>query len=234
MVLRIPPALKTWWAENWRRAATLASLTVLMASLLAFERYQKSLTEFPAGPDASEAEAVEPAPTASLQPTPRAGAPAVPDAPPPTAPPPAQSAAAKSPPPPSVAAVPGEEPARPHLGPVQRPFGWGLSPTYKDYRLHPGVDFEGAAGSRVTAALSGRVISAGAADEGLTVLIDHGSGKKTLYAGLGEILVRPGERVTRGQPIGRVGASMVSEISQPPHLHFELIEGEEAADPGFR
>ncbi len=40
-----------------------------------------------------------------------------------------------------------------------------------------------------------------------------------MYAHLSEILVRPGQRVTAGTPVGREGNS---GHSTGPHLHFEV------------
>ncbi|MBI2404571.1 M23 family metallopeptidase [Candidatus Gottesmanbacteria bacterium] len=51
------------------------------------------------------------------------------------------------------------------------------------------------------------------------ILVDHGGGFATLYAHLSEIYVKPGDRVSRGQVIGRMG---VTGRSTGMHLHFEV------------
>jgi len=59
---------------------------------------------------------------------------------------------------------------------------------------------------------------------GNCVVIDHGRGEFSLIAHLqkGSVLVKPGERVTQGQPIGRVGYSgSVFTV----HVHYELRTG---------
>ena len=48
------------------------------------------------------------------------------------------------------------------------------------------------------------------------VVIDHG-GAWTLYAHLGPVAVRPGERVTAGQLVGYIADGV-----KPPHVHFEV------------
>jgi len=51
------------------------------------------------------------------------------------------------------------------------------------------------------------------------VVIAHSGGLDTLYGHLSTALVKPGQRVTQGQPIGLEGSS---GNSTGPHVHFEL------------
>src|SRR5919109_1948472 len=69
--------------------------------------------------------------------------------------------------------------------------------------------------------LRGRITSpVGSADGyGLTVVIDHGSGFRTFYAHESSIRVHRGQRVRRGQVIGRVGCTGYCTGS---HLHFGM------------
>ncbi|MEZ4411401.1 MAG: peptidoglycan DD-metalloendopeptidase family protein [Gemmatimonadales bacterium] len=64
---------------------------------------------------------------------------------------------------------------------------------------------------------------------GLTVVVLHGNGYRSLYAHLQNASVVVGQDVTRGQVIGTVGGA---NSEQGPHLHFE-IRGENsiALDP---
>jgi murein DD-endopeptidase MepM/ murein hydrolase activator NlpD len=100
------------------------------------------------------------------------------------------------------------------------PFGMRWSESRGAWRMHTGMDLIVTEGTPVLAAAAGRVVLV---DEvsgyGLTVLVDHGGGWQTLYAHLFELAVQPGERVQRGQPLGRVGDS---GRASTPHLHFEI------------
>lgn len=63
---------------------------------------------------------------------------------------------------------------------------------------------------------------------GQHIIVDHGNGLSTLYAHLSEIYVKPGDRVARGQIIGKMGSTGRSSGS---HLHFELRKNGVSVDP---
>ena len=52
------------------------------------------------------------------------------------------------------------------------------------------------------------------------IIIDHGHGIQTIYAGLSKILVHNGDEITRHQLIGLSGNS---GNSITPHLHYQII-----------
>ncbi|MBC7073773.1 LysM peptidoglycan-binding domain-containing protein [Candidatus Parcubacteria bacterium] len=92
------------------------------------------------------------------------------------------------------------------------------------------VDFSnGKCGEYVLAAAEGKVIFAKYGwngGGGNTIKILHPNGTITQYGHLKEILVKIGEEVFRGQPIGTVGGgdkSLNSGISTGCHLHFGVI-----------
>lgn len=57
---------------------------------------------------------------------------------------------------------------------------------------------------------------------GKTVILDHGDGYTSVYAGLDQLLVDPGMSVAQGNPVGSIGA-------EP--LHFEIRQGTSPANP---
>lgn len=89
---------------------------------------------------------------------------------------------------------------------------------------HNGVDFGCDRGTPVYATGDAVVEIASAngfnGGYGKQVLLNHEFGYKTRYAHLNEVLVKPGERVTRGQVIARTGNT---GRSTGPHLHYEVI-----------
>jgi hypothetical protein len=83
---------------------------------------------------------------------------------------------------------------------------------------HSGLDVPAPHGTPVVAANAGRVaLVADHFFSGTSVILDHGGALFTMYFHLQEALVREGERLARGQPIGRVGST---GRSSGPHLHW--------------
>ncbi|MBE3586760.1 MAG: peptidoglycan DD-metalloendopeptidase family protein [Thermoanaerobacter sp.] len=113
--------------------------------------------------------------------------------------------------------------AWPAVGAIGSPHGprWG--------RLHAGVDITAGSGAPVRSAEAGRVIRAGwNGGYGLMVDVYHGDGVVTRYAHLSRIEVRVGQRVERGQLLGRVGST---GNTTGPHLHFEVWINGRPVDP---
>ena len=67
---------------------------------------------------------------------------------------------------------------------------------------------------------------------GLTVIIAHDDGYKTVYSNLltSEFVVE-GEKVTTGQTIGTVGNTATFEVADESHLHFEILKDNVQVDP---
>jgi murein DD-endopeptidase MepM/ murein hydrolase activator NlpD len=112
--------------------------------------------------------------------------------------------------------------------PVAGPLGDLYGP--RGNRFHRGVDYPAATGTTVTAAAGGRVVSAGplGGGWGKAVVIDHGSGVRTMYAHLSRVTVRAGQQVAAGTSVGRVGAT---GSATGPHLHFEAFVRGANVDP---
>ncbi|MCC6646628.1 MAG: M23 family metallopeptidase [Polyangiaceae bacterium] len=105
------------------------------------------------------------------------------------------------------------------------------------YDSHNGTDFGIPVGTRVVAAAAGVVlrVSSELHRGGLKVFIDHGRGLVTTSNHLGRALVRPGDRVRRGQVIALSAYSGLDAIvSFPwvvPHVHFNVWLDGESVDP---
>ncbi len=94
---------------------------------------------------------------------------------------------------------------------------------------HTGVDFRAAAGDPVAAAASGVVrLGKELFYSGNAVVVDHGAGVFTSYSHLSRIEVGVGQRVARGEGIGRVGAT---GRATGPHLHWGVKVNGVAVDP---
>ncbi len=123
--------------------------------------------------------------------------------------------------------------------------GWSVRVTQvRDFRggtqtydSHNGTDFAIPVGTVVTAAAPGVVLRVSNEFHrgGLKVLIDHGHGVVTTSNHLGRALVRPGDRVARGQPVALSGASGVDMVAafpwNTPHVHYNTWLNGEPVDP---
>ncbi len=97
--------------------------------------------------------------------------------------------------------------------------------------FHSGVDIARPEGTPVVAPADGVVILAATHPftlEGNLLMIGHGMGLDSAFLHLSRIDVRPGEHVTRGQPIGAVG---MTGRATGPHLHWGLRWRGEKLDP---
>ena len=109
------------------------------------------------------------------------------------------------------------------------------SETLKEWVTHPGIDIKAEKTSVVKAAADGKVISIKNDPRyGLTVVIEHQNNFRTVYSNLLTAeFVTEGEEIKSGQTIGTVGNTAIFEISDEPHLHFEILKDNENVDPGI-
>ena len=105
--------------------------------------------------------------------------------------------------------------------------------TLNQWEVHKAIDFKAAVGADVCSVASGVV-----ADiysnylDGTVVVIKHDGGLSSKYASLdANVLVKVGDRVNGGQPIGKVAATAKGEASDSAHLHFEMMENDKKIDP---
>ena len=108
-------------------------------------------------------------------------------------------------------------------------YGTRIDPIYKTVKFHSGMDFSANVGTPVYATGNGVVRKAGW--EGLygnCIQIDHGFGYVTRYAHLSKIDVRVGQKVVRGETIGKVGTT---GKSTGPHLHYEVMVKGQIVNP---
>jgi len=118
----------------------------------------------------------------------------------------------------------------PVYGPVTSGFGWRRSPFGgRSKEFHDGYDIAVPYGTPVRVTGDGVVIFAGWKDAyGRTVIIDHGFGFQTLYAHNSRIVVREGQKVSRGQVIAYAGDS---GRSTGPHVHYGVMLDGAVVDP---
>ena len=110
-----------------------------------------------------------------------------------------------------------------------------FSVTMEDYRLHLGIDVAASAGSPVYAVADGTVESVEFHPMmGQTVVIVHKDGYKSVYQNMQTAIpseITAGAEVKAGAQIGSVGDTALIEISEEPHLHFELYKDGNCENP---
>jgi|GEM_PF-5703705 len=108
-------------------------------------------------------------------------------------------------------------------------FGERLHPILKITQHHSGIDLKAPHGTGVLAVFDAVVLEAGMSDAaGKHVTLAHSGSLYSKHYHLSEILVQNGQKVQAGELIGRVGST---GASTGPHLHFELLEGDQPVDP---
>ncbi len=110
-----------------------------------------------------------------------------------------------------------------------------FSSTMEDYRVHLGIDVEADIGSPVYAVADGTVESVEFHPMmGQTVVIHHADGYKTIYQNMQTAVpegIEAGASVKAGDEIGYIGDTALIEISEEPHLHFEMYKDDICENP---
>ncbi|MAL18034.1 MAG: hypothetical protein CL670_01115 [Balneola sp.] len=94
---------------------------------------------------------------------------------------------------------------------------------------HKGVDLDANLRDNIYAAEKGIVVKAGkGSGYGKMVRIKHAGGFETVYAHMSRIRVKEGDRVSKGQLVGKAGNT---GTSTGVHLHFEILKDGKAVNP---
>jgi murein DD-endopeptidase MepM/ murein hydrolase activator NlpD len=126
-------------------------------------------------------------------------------------------------------AVPSRAPVEPSSSVPIELFGWHASEVTRRNEFCAGLTLASPAGTNVTAPAEGVVLFAGPVSRhadatwrrlGTIVVLSHDARTRTVYGHLSAALVRRGQRVARGWPIGRVGTS---GFALTPRLHYEVL-----------
>jgi murein DD-endopeptidase MepM/ murein hydrolase activator NlpD len=125
-------------------------------------------------------------------------------------------------------AVPSEKPVK--TAAFTSGYGVRSDPFRGAAAMHAGIDLAGPVGTPIYATADGVVAESGynSGGYGNLVKLNHGRGIETRYGHLSSIMVSPGQRVTRGQQIGRMGSTGRSTGS---HLHYEVRIDGRAVNP---
>lgn len=112
-----------------------------------------------------------------------------------------------------------ENPQIPLEGKMESPYGERrildgvLRPGF-----HRGVDIGAAPGTAILAMQDGKVLLAEEfSQEGKMILLNHGQGLTSAYLHCSEISVSKNQKVKKGEILGKVGST---GVSNSPHLHF--------------
>lgn len=118
---------------------------------------------------------------------------------------------------------------KPVPGEVIGPFGRRSVINGQPRSPHTGVDLRGKKGTPIKAINDGQVVlTAEHFFSGLSVVIDHGGGIKSMYFHMEKIKVQQGETVKKGAVLGFVGST---GRATGPHLHWGVRVNGARIDP---
>jgi len=117
----------------------------------------------------------------------------------------------------------------PAQGWVSSPFGYRIDPFTGKQAFHRGIDISTNAGNPIVAAADGTVVEADY-DKflGNNVVIGHGNGVVTQYGHMTKSIVKPGQKIKRGDQIGFVGKT---GKASGYHLHYEVRINGKSVNP---
>ena len=130
---------------------------------------------------------------------------------------------------PGMIAIPSAKPVPAAQARFTSAFGTRSDPFKATRAMHAGIDLAGPVGTSIYATADGYVGRAGVVGGyGNFIELEHGKSIQTRYGHLSSILVRSGQRVKRGDLIGRMGSTGRSTGS---HLHYEVRVDGAAVNP---
>ena len=108
-------------------------------------------------------------------------------------------------------------------------YGMMNDPISGVLKMHEGIDISAERGTPVLATAAGRVKSVKSDTFwGKIITVDHKFGYRTIYAHLSATTVKRGDRVERGDTLGRVGET---GWTTSPLVHYEIQKDGESFDP---
>ncbi len=114
-------------------------------------------------------------------------------------------------------------------GGITSGYGPRIHPIFHTPEFHTGIDIGAPWGAPVRAAADGTVLFTGwMRGYGMLVILNHGNGLSTTYSHLSSYAVTVGDRVRKGDVIGRIGST---GWSTGPHLFFEVRHNGQPVNP---
>jgi septal ring factor EnvC (AmiA/AmiB activator) len=114
-------------------------------------------------------------------------------------------------------------------GDVVQQFGRSVDQKSRTLAFEKGIDIQGRLNDDVKCVYDGVVVySDWFEGYGKLLIVNHGEDYYSIYAHLSDLLVRPDEKVSRWQTIGRLGDT---GLLGGPRLHFEIRHKDRPEDP---
>lgn len=130
--------------------------------------------------------------------------------------------------------IPTHWPVAGGLGIVTHEWGPNIHPFFGRWYWHTGFDIaDPRPGLGIVATANGTVVETGWQEFGFGnfVVLEHRFGIRTVYAHMARIDVSVGDTVRQGERLGILGST---GMSTGPHVHLEVIVGDQNVDPaGF-
>lgn len=119
--------------------------------------------------------------------------------------------------------------AKPVQGPYSSPFGLKRFYNGEPRNPHSGLDIAAPTGTPIISPSAGKVVLTGDFFfNGNVVYVDHGQGVISMFCHLDKIDVKTGDLLTKGQVLGKVGAT--GRVTGP-HLHWSVSLNNARIDP---